>query len=77
MKFPAAHGTIPETRTLLLMLVLAPNAAPRGTWPEATMTTRSAAARTIRLFGAILYILLPVLALYSSMSLDRSVIRIE
>jgi hypothetical protein len=44
------------------------------------MTTRSAAARTIRLFGAILYILailLPVLALYSSMSLDRSVVRIE
>jgi hypothetical protein len=55
MEFPVAHGTVPETMRLVLVLVLglASNAvAPRGSW-QAETTTASRAATTSRLFGAI------------------------
>ena len=54
MEFPVAHGTMPETTKLVLVLGLAPSpAAPRGSWLAETTTTMSRAART-RLFGAII-----------------------
>lgn len=53
MEVPAEHGTMPETRTLLLTLAAAVNPEQRGTWPAPATRTISSAART-RLFGAII-----------------------